>query len=266
MIYAAFTLWLLLLTFAGIGVYKLGCRLIGPPWLNRLLLPGTVVSEMAYIFGCLIMGGEIRQAKLFDFDAAGDGRPRTKATAKFKTIGPLVASLMAVVACGTAILIADRLLGGPVLKAFVAGGLLDGSTSLPQELPSTWPALWSQAHGQLTLIRRMCETVGELNWRQWQGPVFVYLAMCLSIRLTPTRRNLRATLGAVLVIAGAIALTGLVWRKFDGVMQDLWPLLTYIYATVLTVLVGLLIIQGLAALAAAIRKKPLTGRSSAGKE
>ena len=82
MIYAAFTLWLVLILFAGIGVYRLWTKLVKPAWVNWALLPGTVVSEMAYIFGCLITGGEIRRAKLMP-DGGGrkgntDGEPATQ--------------------------------------------------------------------------------------------------------------------------------------------------------------------------------------------
>ena len=260
MIYAAFALWLGLLTLAGMAIYKLWIGLLGPRVVNWLLLPGTVVSEMAYIFGCLITGGEVRRARLIDFGDAGDGRTHTEAAAKYKTLGPLVASLMALVACGAAILIVDRLLGGPMLKAFLAQGVLNGSTSLPKTLPTSWDAFWGQAAGQLDLIKRMCETVGRLDWRQWPGPLFVYLAMCLSIRLAPARRNLRATLGAVVVIAGAVALAGLAWKKFGDLINDVWPLLTYVYATVATVLVVTLVTRGLVTLAASLRGRPATRR------
>lgn len=269
MIYAAFTLWLFLLTFAGIGVYKLWLGLIGPRWVNWLLLPGTVVSEMAYIFGCLITGGEIRRARLIDFGNTGDGHPQTEAAPKLKTIGPLTASLMTVIACGAAILIVDGLLGESVVATFAtsAGGLTP--TALPAELPTAWAKFWVQAAGQLTLVRLMCETLGKMGWRQWQGPMFVYLAMCLSIRLTPVRRNLRATLGAVAVICALVALIGLVWRGFEDVLEQIWPLLTYIYATVLTVLAVTLVVRGAAALTNALRGKSPTrrfGSRSAGDE
>jgi len=260
-IYAALTLWLLLLSFTGIGVYRLLMGLIGPKWTNLLLLPGTVVSEMAYIFGCLITGGEIRQAKLIDFSNAGDGLSHTEATPKLKTIGPLIASLMAVAACGAAILLVDRLLGKRVLRAFALSGGGISLTLLPQDLPTSWAVLWDSAHHQLTLVRRMCETVGQLDWRQWQGPVFAYLAMCLSIRLTPARHNLRATLGAVLIISACVALTGLLWRNFADLIDDLWPLLTYVYATVLTVLAVALIARGVAALTASLRAKTHAGHA-----
>jgi hypothetical protein len=65
-VYLAFGLYLLLIILAAAGVYKLLASLIKPAATAWLLLPGTIVSEMGYIFGCLITGGEIRRAKLID--------------------------------------------------------------------------------------------------------------------------------------------------------------------------------------------------------
>ena len=77
MIYATFTVWLFLVLFVGAGVYRLWSGMVRPAWVNWALLPGTVVSEMAYIFGCLITGGAIRRATLLDVPGvgrAGQGR------------------------------------------------------------------------------------------------------------------------------------------------------------------------------------------------
>ena len=61
MVYVEFTVWLLLIVFCSIAVYRLWTGMVRPAWVNWVLLPGTVVSEMAYIFGCLITG---RQTQL----------------------------------------------------------------------------------------------------------------------------------------------------------------------------------------------------------
>ena len=99
MIYAAFTLWLFLALFAGRGVYRLWTRLVPPAAVNWTLLPGTIISEMAYIFGCLVTGGEIRHARLIP---AGRGRgrgtegaePQTQTSPRWSFFGPTVASLI----------------------------------------------------------------------------------------------------------------------------------------------------------------------------
>lgn len=254
MIYAAFTLWLLLILFTGIGVYRQWARLVKPSRVNWALLPGTAISEMAYIFGCLITGGEIRRAKLIPSreGEAGEGEPTAEAAAGLKFVGPIVASLLAIVACGGAILAAHALLGEPLIEEFRVGA------ALPQKLPTSWDGLWAQVGMQVSLLRRMCETWGRAEWTNWRVPLFVYLSLCLSIRLSPVRRPVRPTLGAVVAIAGAIALIGLIWGRFDRLMEDIWPLLTYIWASLLFMLVVTLLLRGVVALV-----RILAGKDSA---
>ncbi len=261
MIYAAFTLWLLLILFTGIGVYRQWARLVKPSRVNWALLPGTAISEMAYIFGCLITGGEIRRAKLIPprEGVEGEGEPTAEAAAGLKFVGPIIASLLTIVACGGAILAAHALLGEPLIEQFHVGAKrLLPLAALPQELPTSWDGLWAQVGKQVSLLRRMCETWGRAEWTNWRVPLFVYLSLCLSIRLSPVRRPVRPTLGAVVAIAGAIALIGVIWRRFDGLMKDIWPLLTYIWASLLFMLVVTLLLRGVVAIV-----RILAGKDSA---
>jgi hypothetical protein len=68
---------------------------------------------------------------------------------------------------------------------------------------------------------------------------------------------MRPTLAAVLFLAGVVAVLGLLWSRFDSLMHDLWPLLTYVWATLLLLLAVTLLIHGLVALI-----RILAGRTS----
>lgn len=251
MIYAAFTMYLLLMVFLGLGVYRLWSQMSRAAWLNWALLPGTVVSEMAYIFGCLITGGEVRHAKILPTrtgrGANADAEPKTDVTPKLRVLGPILASLLAIVACGGGILAVNALLGEDVMEKLGRGGWFK-SGALPQELPTSWAGFWDQIEGQVGLTRWSCETFLRLDWLNWRVPLFVYLALCLSVRLGPLRRDLRATLAAAVVIAVVIAGLGQVFGGLEGLMKDLWPLVTYVYATLLLVLLVTLLIRGSVAL------------------
>lgn len=253
MLYAAFVLWLLLIVFLGTGVYRLWAGITRPAWVNWALLPGTLVAEMAYIFGCLITGGEIRHARLMPADsskgAAADGEPATDASPRLKVLGPIVASLLALAACAAAILAANALLGEAVLDQFNR----HGGSILPKALPTGWDAFWKQLSGQVALLKATCETLPDLDWLDWRVPLFAYLALCLSVRLGPVRRDLRATLAAAIVVAGVIAIIAAMSKKFSSLMEDLWPLLGYIYATLLLALLASLVIKGIIALAGVLR-------------
>lgn len=258
MIYAAFSVWLFLILFVGIGIYRLWTGLVKPAWVNWTLLPGTVVSEMAYIFGCLITGGTVKHAKLIDTPGEGKkggGEAKTEASPGLKGFGPVVASLLAIVACGAAILLVHSLLGKPVLDQFNATrGFLE-SSGVPKELPDSWDAFWAQIGGQVSLLQRTLETWGQVQWSDWHVPLFVYLSICLAIRLAPVGRPVRPTLAAVVLIAVLIGLVGLTWKRFSDLMNDLWPLVNYVWATLLMLLVLTLVLYGVLALIAVLSGK-----------
>lgn len=251
MIYAAFALWLFLILFAGIGVYRLWGRIVKPGWVNWALLPGTLVSEMAYIFGCLITGGEIRRAKLIGSSGKGaaagkdNAETPTEAAPRLKVIGPIVAALVAIVACAACILAVHAILGEPVMDRFDA---VAAPRALPRELPTSWDGFWGQVQSQVDLIRRAGETFAELDWLDWRVPVFVYLAICLSIRLAPVRRPMGPTLTAVVFIVVVIAVIGSLSVRFGRLVEQLWPLLTYVWANVIFLLTVTLILSGIVAL------------------
>lgn len=255
MIYAAFTIWLLLIIAMGMGIYRQWVHMTKPAYVNWALLPGTIVSEMAYIFGCLITGGEIRRAKLIDTSLGGKGSGKggegassdsaTEATPRLKFIGPAIASLLAIVACGAAILAVHSFLGRPVIETFGVAMDADPLSHLPRELPSSWQAFWQQAREQAIMLQRTCETYGQLTWRDWHVPLFVYLAACLSIRLAPARKEVRAMLASAVLVAGGIALAGTISEHFETLMLDLWPLLTYVWASLLFLMVVTLVVRGI---------------------
>ena len=265
-IYFWFAIWLLLIIFAGSGVYSLLSRLANPAIINWVLLPGTIISEMAYIFGCLITGGEIKKAKLMpDGGAKGEGgSAATEASPKLKFIGPAVAALMAIVVCGGAILAAQSLLGAPVVTQFnnqqnsaalppMYSAASFHKKATPESFHGYVNATWDQLHHQATLLRKTTDTLSELKWSDWRVPLFLYLAACLAIRLSPAKRPLRPTLAAAVFISLIIGVIGALTDS--KLMYDLWPLLTFIYSITLLMLVITLAVCGLVTLAKALLGK-----------
>ncbi len=251
-------MYLLCIVFAAMGVYRLWAEMLRPRWLNWALLPGTVVSEMAYIFGCLITGGEVRRARLMGgAGRAGRGKarsspdvagPTTEAEPNLRVIGPIVSAFMSVSACGAGIVVAHAAVGGPVISKFAPAGEVFVLGQALQSLPGSWAAFWAQLRAQVDLLQRMAATWTQLDWLDWRVPLFVYLATCLTIRLAPARRSLRATLAAVVVAAGMIAVIGQAWKGFGAVMEDLWRLVMYEWALMLFLLAVTLVIRGAFAL------------------
>jgi len=87
------------------------------------------------------------------------------------------------------------------------------------------------------------------------GPLFVYLSACLSVRLAPTTRPVRPTLAAAVLLAAVIAGIGAISGGLRHLINDIWPLLTYIYATLLFLLAVSGLVKGLVALAKALTER-----------
>ncbi len=257
MIYAAFTVWFFVILFMGVGAYRLWAHLLRAGWISWALLPGTLVSELAYIFGSLITGGEIRQARLISSSGKSSGQsdtsePTTEAAPKLRVIGPIIASMTSVIACAGGILLVNAVIGQDVIVEFHLSG-----TSLHQTLPRSVPEFWDLLEHQVRLLRRSFETWGRLEWSDWRTVLFVYLSLCLAVRLGPVRRQMRPTLAAVVLLAAIIAAVGALADRFKNLMMDIWPLVSYVYSTLLFVLVLGLVANALAGLV-----KILAGKSS----
>jgi len=236
-IYVAFTFWLFLILLAGLGIYRLLGMFVRARWVDWALLPGTVISEMAYIFGCLITGAEIRRAKLINSASGPGGKntPGTEVATEHKTIGPIIAAIVAIMGCMGAIVAVHALLGDSVIRRFItSGGSLPNA--LPKALPLSWEGFWAGLAGQVGMMQRMAETWIQADWLDWHVLLYVYLTLCLAIRLAPVSRPVRPTLAAAVAISAVIALAALVTNNFQDLMEDIWPLMTYLWASLLLVL------------------------------
>jgi len=225
------------------GVYRLAELFGRAKLIDWLILPGTLVGEMAYVFGCLITGGEVRGARLFP-----SSRHKTEATQTvhaIKVIGPLLAATIALI-CGIgAIVITHGQLGEPVIREFIVddtGVIPSVEANLDGQLPTTSQQLWDLPAKQLKLVRKMYRTLLKANWRNWRVGLFVYLALCLSIRLAPIRRPIRPALGATVLAPGIVALVQLAGMDLTSGIRSLWFLLTYIWASLLLALIALALI------------------------
>jgi len=241
----ALAFWLLLILFTAIGVYRLGELFGKGKLIDWLLLPGTIVGELAYVFGCLITGAEVRGARLFP---SGRGQASmTQATPAIKVIGPLLAAAIALV-CGIGAIVAThRMLDEPVIREFI----VDDTSIIPSvganlagQLPTTSQEFWDLPVAQVKLVRKMYQTLLTINWGNWRVPLFVYIALCLSVRLAPIRRPVRPALGAAVLAPGIVALAQLAGANLASGIEGLWFLLTYIWASLLLALIVLALIRG----------------------
>ena len=161
----------------GMGIFTLLARLTKPVVVTCLLLPGTIVSELAYILGCLITGGEIRRSRIMPESKGGDGgQPVTEAQSRLGFFGPLVASTFAIVACGAAILAVNKYVDkGDVVHQFAlkSDGLLPPKGSFDEKAPASGAAavnyFWKLVHSQVDLLKRSTDVLGEPEVEGMEG-------------------------------------------------------------------------------------------------
>jgi len=266
MIYLTFTVWLFLSALVARGLQRLWSRMLQPAWIDWVLLPGTVIGEMSYMFGCLITGGQVNRAKLLELPAlrgarrggvAADGQAKTQSKPRLAGLGPIDGVAASMLACLAAIVLLCSALGKSVVVEFITGDGLLASASLPRSLPGRWDALWDQMEVQLELARRTYETWGRLDLLDWRQVLFVYLTVCLSVRIAPPGRPLRTILVAAAAMALLVAAAGLiVGIGGRSIMEKLWPVLTYVWSTLLALLAATLLVRGAVGLVDGIRRRP----------
>ena len=263
MLYVTLAIWLFGLLLMGHGVYRLLGGIGRPVWVHWVLLPGSLVSAMGYIFGSLITGGEIRRATLMGGTpatkgqaAAPQGAVTSEPAPKLKVVGPIVASLIAIVVCLLGIVGAKALIGRGALETYCTDVIREGKLlpkTLDQAPPKTWAAVWTQLDDQLHLVRRQGETILKQKWTDWKVWVFFYLSLCLLVRLQPSGGKLRATLLAPPVLVGLAALAATIHKPFAAYLTgDLWLLLSFCWSLLMLSLAGALVLRGAVLLGAVV--------------
>ena len=76
-LYAALTLWLLVIMFSAWGVHRLWSALIKPRVVNSVLLPGTLVAQLGHVLGLLLSGNSVKNTALMDDGEEGDPKSDT---------------------------------------------------------------------------------------------------------------------------------------------------------------------------------------------
>src|SRR5262249_53857726 len=115
MLYAAATMWLMLIVLLAWGVHHLWSGLIKPKVVNSILLPGTLVAQIGHVFGLLVTGGTVNNTALMTDDESGAPQTATDAKPRVPVVGPIIVALLPMVALGIAIYQSVRWVGMPMM-------------------------------------------------------------------------------------------------------------------------------------------------------
>ncbi|NBB96492.1 MAG: hypothetical protein GVY16_12245 [Planctomycetes bacterium] len=259
MIYAALTLWMMLTLAGGLAIYHLLVRLLGARLTDWLMLPATVVSELAWSVGILLTGRPAAGGLIsFSGSTASPGQRPTGTWGFFISMLAAVTSLAAGLAVFCALV---HWIGQPVVEALArtdmieTGGHLAGFGMPLADLPQSWDAFVDLLGYQITLVGRWFQAWGRQDWTHWHTLVFAYLGLCFTVRLGQVRHDWRAALLAEAAILGIVAALGLLSAGVDDAVKgDIWFLLNFAWATVLVLLAATLLATAIKAVVQTLRR------------
>ena len=238
MLYAAATFWLLIIVLLAWGVHHLWSALVQPKVVNSVLLPGTLVAQLGHALGVLVTGGTVNKLALMADDDSGQPPSPDDARPRVPIVGPVVVALLPMVALGTAIYQSVKWVGGPIMRYMPA------EQYVPAAVPQSMAATWAQLRNLISLAQYTLDAVRQVDLMDWRNALFVYLLICMSVRMAPLPGNLRGHLGAVVVTGLLAALLGNIAPGVSEWLIASWPVLTLTIATLVLLLMASLVIRG----------------------
>jgi len=239
MLYAALTFWLLVIVFSAWGVHWLWSQMIKPRAVNTVLLPGTLVAQLGHVLGLLVTGNSVSNTKLMGDDEKGEPTATTPDKQRIPVVGPVLVGLLPLVACAACLYLAASTLGRNVLLVQAA------APELPQTLPSSLAGLWQLLRTSVTVTENMLNAILRSDLFHWTHVLFLYLAICLTVRMTPFEGNRRGAIGAILLAGVAIGVAASFIAPLDQAVRASWPVLNFAVGMLLFLLLLSLLISGL---------------------
>ncbi len=233
MIYAAASFWLLVFVLMAWGVEHLWRSQAKTKTINTLLFPGTLVAQLGRIVGLLITGAKVTPGAKGD---DGDRSPPDWQTS-LPVIGPVLVALFPMTAIGLMLYLVIMHLGPAIVSKLPAD-------QIPPALPMTLTACWEQLRRLITLSEATLNAVRAADGASWQLILFVYLMICLTIRMAPFPGNVRGHIGAVVILGIVAALAGTVWSTMPQFILNIWPLLALSIGWLLLILLVSLLACG----------------------
>ena len=237
MVYIALTFWLLVIVLTAWGVHRLWSGMIKPKLLNTILLPGTLIAQLGHVLGLLITGATVSNTTLYKNDESGDPETTIDPKPRVPLVGPVIIAMLPLRACAVAIFFVARHLGRPILLNLTTG-------SVGPILPTTIAGTWQMLRDQITLVESIvaATSVADLaNWRTW---LFIYLLICLTVRIAPFPGNLRGSLAAIMILGIGAAMVSSLFDMADPRVQSGWAVLSLTVAALLFLLMASLVVRG----------------------
>lgn len=246
MLYVALTFWLLMSVMTAWGVHRLWCSMLPVKVVNVVLLPGTLIALLGHVLGLLVTGATVNTATLYKDDGTGNPETTTDPKPRIPVLGPILIGMLPLLACGAGTYLSARYLGWGMTAQL-------STEHVGPDLPTTLHGAFEFLRSQVSLIESLVSAVRSADFHDWKTTLFLYLLVCLTVRMAPFQGTARGALGAIVLLgAGAAALTSLL-DVADPRVQTGWTVLNLSFATLLLLLVVTLVIRGIVALVRVIR-------------
>jgi hypothetical protein len=243
--YAALTFWMLVIVFSAMGVHRLWSSLLQPKVVNSILLPGTLVATLGHVLGLLVTGGTVNNTSLVKDDDTGEPQTGTdEPKSRIPVVGTIIIALLPMIGCAIAIYWVSAYFGSEIL------GSLDPSHFDRLLLPTSLSLFFTTLRELLTLVERLVDVIWASDLTKWQSALFLYLVVCLTVRMAPLTGNIRGALGAIFLTGVIAFLVGQIMHPAmtQHPLQSAWPLVTFCVAVSILLLMISLIVTGIVGL------------------
>jgi len=239
-LYAALMLWLLVIIFAAAGVHRIWSGLVKPRVVNAVLLPGTLVAQLGHVLGLLLSGNSVKNTKLMGDDEKGEPKSDTPEQQRLPIIGPILVGLLPLVACAACLYGAAHFWGERIVGNVAA----NAGSQVPQTLPTTLTGMWDLLRGGISLAEHLLAAIITSDLPNWPTLLFLYLAVCLTVRMAPFEGNRRGAIGAIVLAALVIAVLGSLSPAVRNAVLSSWPVLSFAVGMLLLLLLVSLLVRG----------------------
>jgi hypothetical protein len=239
MLYAALTFWLLVIVFSAWGVHRLWSNLVKPRVVNGVLLPGTLIAQLGHVLGLFLTGNSVRNATLMGDDERGEPHAEGPERQRIPVLGPIIVGLLPLVACGVCLYVAALLWGRRVWS---------GAVGVPQALPLSLSGVWDLLRDSITLVEALVDQIIASGLFDWATLLFLYLAICLTVRMAPFEGNRRGAIGAIFLAGIVIAVVDALPLGAGSIVLTGWPVLSFAVAMLLFLLLFSLLVTGIVGL------------------
>ena len=233
MVFLSAFVWVTISVLLAWGIQWIWTGMTKPKAINTFLFPGTLIASIGRTVALLITGATWADAPKGSAGAAPAG-PQPK----MPVMGPIIVAAIPLVLVGAVLYLLMFRLGSPVLHEL-------STSQVSRDLPWTLAGFWEQLRALVTLSEKTLDAVRRAQIDSWQSFAFVYLMICLTVRLAPFPGNVRGHLIAIGVLGIVAALAGTVSPRYEEMLAAGWPLLSFTVGWLLLLMILSLLAKAL---------------------